>query len=170
MVTKKIIMAWNECDIEIANVQDDGTFPTGSLTSVGTIKDKSSTLEPSDGDKLEMKKTGGKVVASEELEGDFVLKTRVIEPTDEFKTMLGVGATEDGEFKVKTHLVTDNFAVKVTPKHIGAVGIKAPYTAVKYKPGWSEEDGNYADVEFNILHGPADYWYSQFKKTAATGD
>ena len=54
--TQKVIMAWSECEIEIAKAQEDGNFPTTGLTKVGVIKDKSSTLEPSDGDKLEMKK------------------------------------------------------------------------------------------------------------------
>lgn len=165
---QKVIMAWSECDIEIAKSLETGEFPTEGLTSVGVIKDKSSTLEPSDGDKLEMKKTGGKVVASESLEGGYVLKTRVIEPTDEFMESLGLGAagTDGGDFDVKTHLVADQHAVKVTPKKVGAVGIKAPVTDVAYKPGWSEEDGNYVDLEFNILQGAADYWYSRFKKSA----
>lgn len=166
---KKIIMAWSECDIAITPSQDDGSFPTTELTSIGPIKDKSSRLEPSEGDKLEMKKTGGKVVASEAQEGGFVLKTRVIEPTDDLLAQLGLGAAAaSGDFNVKTHLVDGNYAVKLTPKKVGAVGIKAPVTEVKYMPGWSEEDGNYADLEFNIIHGPANYWYSRFKKTAST--
>lgn len=168
MATERIIMAWNECDISIAPSQEDGSFPTTNLTSVGTIKDKSSTLEPSDGDTLEMKKTGGKVVASESNEGGFLLKTRVIEPTSALMTMLGLGTAEGDDFKVKTHIVDGNFAVKVEPKKAGAMGVKAPLTDVKYKPGWSEEDGNYVDLEFNILQGPADYWYSRFKKVAST--
>lgn len=165
---QKIIMAWSECDIAIALSLEDGTFPTSELTSVGVIKDKSSTLEPSDGDTLEMKKTGGKVVAKETLEGGYTLKTRVIEPTDELMTLLGLGATSGEEFNVTTHLVAEQYAVKVTPKKTGAVGIKAPTTNVMFKPGWSEEDGNYVDLEFEILQGAADYWYSRFKKGAAT--
>ena len=167
--SKKIIMAWSECDIEIAKSQADGLFPTEGLTKVGTIKDKSSSLEPSDGDKLEMKKTGGKVVASETLEGGYLLKTRVIEPSDDLMTSFGLGSVgEGGDFNVKTHVVSEQYAVKVTPKKVGAVGIKAPVTDVAFKPGWSEEDGNYVDLEFNILQGAADYWYSRFKKTAQT--
>lgn len=166
--SERIIMAWSECEIEIAKSLADGTMPTEGLTSVGTIKDKSSTLEPSDGDKLEMKKTGGKVVASETLEGGYLLKTRVIEPTDEFMERLGLGTVSEEGINVTTHLVNDNYAVRVTPKKVGATGIKAPVTEVSYKPGWSEEDGNYADLEFNILQGGADYWYSRFKKPAST--
>ena len=35
-------------------------------------------------------------------------------------------------------------------------------------PGWSEEEGNYADIEFEIIKGAAGYWYSKFTKKAAT--
>lgn len=159
----KIIMAWSECGIEIGKTPEDESMAK-TLKSVGTIKDKSSTLEPSDGDTLEAKKTGGKTVAKETQEGGFVLSTRVIEPTNELLTELGLGAaSEEDDFNVKTHLVADPYSVKVTPKNKGAIGIKAPKTNVTYKPGWSEEEGNYADIEFEIVQGATDVWYTRFK-------
>ncbi|MDE6080116.1 MAG: hypothetical protein K2G35_08645 [Duncaniella sp.] len=168
MPKKKIIMAWSKCAFEIGKTSDDDSMAT-SLTNIGKIKDKSSTLEPSDGDSLEMKATGGETVAKEAQEGGFKAVTRVIEPTDELLTLLGLGeAATDGDFKVKTHLVDGDWSLKITPKNVGAKGIKAPKTNITYKPGWSEEDGNYADLEFEFLKGEADYWYSRFVKTAAT--
>lgn len=166
---EKKIMAWSECSIEIGQTTDD-TMAT-NLVSIGTIKDKSSSLEPSDGDALEAKSTGGHTVAKEAQEGGFVLKTRVIEPDDSLLTTLGLGEIKDSEFNVKTHIVDGDFSVKVTPKNVGAKGIKAPKCSVAYKPGWSEEEGNYADLEFDILLGEAGYWYSRFTKasTAAGG-
>lgn len=166
MAEKKIIMAWSECTIEIAQTPSDDSFATEALTSIGTIKDKSSTLEPSDGEVLEAKATGGKTVAKEVQEGGFTFKTRVIEPTDELLVKLGLAAAEESELKVKTHIVAGDWSLKVTPKNIGARGIKAPKTTISYKPGWSEEEGNYADIEFEILNGGAGYWYSHFKKAA----
>ena len=62
-----------------------------------------------------------------------------------------------------------SFSVKVTPKNVGAKGIKAPKTNIIYKPGWSEEEGNFADLTFEILFGEQDYWYSRFTKAAAAG-
>ncbi len=167
-MNKNIIMAWSKCQIEIAPAKEDGTMPTEGLTSVGTIKDKSSTLEPSDGDSLEAKATGGIRVAKETQEGGFTIKTRIIEPTDELKTILALGvAAETGDFNVKTHVVEQQFAVKLTPKNKGAKGIKAPLASVSYKPGWSEQEGRYADLGFEILKGAADYWYSEFTTTEA---
>ena len=169
---KKVIMAWSKCKFEIGKTKDDDTMAE-TLTDIGTIKDKSSTLEPSDGEELEMKATGGETVAKETQEGGYKATTRVIEPTDELLTLLGLGevvsgeGADKGDFKVTTHIVDGNWSLKITPKNAGAKGIKAPKTSITYKPGWSEEDGNYADIDFEILKGDAGYWYSKLTKPTA---
>lgn len=171
-MAKKIIMAWSKCKFEIGKTKDDDTMAE-TLTDIGTIKDKSSTLEPSDGESLEMKATGGETVAKETQEGGFKATTRVIEPTNELLTLLGLGevvstdGADKGDFKVSTHIVDGDWSLKITPKNTGAKGIKAPKTSITYKPGWSEEDGNYADIDFEIIKGDAGYWYSIFTKKAA---
>ncbi len=158
-------MAWSQCKIEIAQAQENGGMPS-SLTDIGTIKDKSSTLEPSDGETLEAKATGGVTVAKEVTEGGLTLKTRIIEPDDQLRTLLGLGSTSSDGFDVKTHIVEGHFAVKLTPKNVGAKGINAPKASIIYKPGWSEEEGHYADLEFEILRGDQ-YWYHLFTKQAS---
>lgn len=167
MTAKKrnIKMAWSKCDIEIGKTGENGAMAT-ELTSIGTIKDKSSTLEPSDGETLEAKATGGETVAKEAQEGGLTLKTRVIEPEDSLLTTLGIAKTEGEELQVTTHIVEGDYSVKVTPKNVGAKGIKIPCSTITYKPGWSEEEGNYADIEFEVLKGAAGYWYSKFTKKA----
>lgn len=166
MAKKNIKMAWSKCTIEIGQAPEDGTMAT-TLTDIGTIKDKSSTLEPSDGDTLEAKATGGITVAKETQEGGLTLKTRVIEPEDSLLILLGIAATSGEELQVTTHLVSGEWSVKVTPKNVGAKGIKIPCSTIAYKPGWSEEEGNYADIEFEVVKGAGDYWYSKFTKAAA---
>lgn len=164
-------MAWSKCTIEIAKTGTDDTFNGTGMQSIGIIKDKSTTLEPSDGDVLEMKATGGETVAKETQEGGYTLKTQVIEPDEELYELLALGeevaeeGDDKGDFKVKTHLVDGDWSVKVTPKNVGARGIKVPLASISFKPGYSEENGNYADIEFEILKGAQDYWYSRFKKT-----
>lgn len=162
-------MSWSKCKIEIGTAVSGGASMPTALSSVGVIKDKSTTLEPSDGEVLEMKQTGGRRVAKEEGEGGYVLKTRIIEPTDELYTTLGLGSVDSTstELQVKTHVVSGNFGVKLTAKNIGAKGIKAPFTSISFKPGYSEEDGQYVDLEFEILQGAAAYWYSKFTVKAA---
>lgn len=162
-----IVMAWSECEIEIGAIGSNDAMGA-SLASIGTIKDRSSFLESSDGDSLEMKSTGGHTVDKEFGEGGFALRTRVIEPDGTLEAALGLTTTaaSQGEVTIKTHLVDGYKSVKVTPKNVGAWGIKAPKCKITYKPGWSEEDGNYADLSIEILHGAAGYWYSKFQKAA----
>lgn len=165
MATKKI-MAWSKCTFEIGKTGDSDAMAT-ELTNIGTIKDKSSSLETSEGDALEMKATGGETVAKEVLEGSFKATTRVIEPTDELLSLLGITTDgTEGEKQVKTHIVEGDWSLKITPKNVGAKGIKAPKCSITFKPGWSEEEGNFADIDFEILKGDAGYWYSRFVKTA----
>ena len=163
MAASNVVMAWSQCSIEIGAVGEEGAMGL-SLASIGHIKDKSATLEASEGEKLEMKATGGKTIAEEELEGEFVLKARVIEPDDAFYTTLGLGAVNELKYDVKTHVVSGYRSVKLSPKNTGATGIEAPKCSVKFHPGWSEEDGHFADMEFRILQATADVWYTRFKK------
>ncbi len=165
-MAKKKIMAWSKCDFRIGKTGGGDTM-AATLFNIGTIKDKSSSLEASDGDSLEMKATGGEIVAEESLEGGYVAKTRVIEPTEDLETMLGIAKTVAEEQQITTHIVDGDWSLQITPKNVGAKGIRAPKCSVKYKPGWSEEEGNYVDLEFNILKGDAGYWYSRFSKKEA---
>ena len=134
------------------------------------IKEKSTTLEATDGESLELKKTGGKTVDSVETEGGFELITTVIEPSKLYKTL---GLTSDdydttGKMKVKTHVVEDRYAVKLTPKRVGGKGLEAPLCQVSFKPAGSEEEGGSAEVRFKFLFGAAGYWYERFKKLASS--
>lgn len=165
----KIIAIWLECDIDIAKAKDDETFPTEGLESIGVIKEKSTTLEASDGESFKLNKTGGQIVDMVETEGDFELVTTVIEPTKLYKTL---GLTDEdfddkGRMKIKTHVVEDRYAVRLTPKRVGGIGIEAPLTQISFKPTGSEEEGGSAEVRFKFLFGAAGYWYERFKKLAA---
>ena len=165
----KIIAIWLECDIEIAKTPEDESFPTEGLENIGTIKQKSTTLEATDGETFELKGSGGHTVDVVETEGGFALKTTVIEPTKLYKAL---GLTADdyddkGRMKVKTHVVVDRYAVRLSPKRIGGMGIEAPVTQISFKPGGSEEEGGSAELTFNFIKGAQDYWYERFKKAAA---
>ena len=167
----KIIAIWLECDIEIAKCKNDESFPTEGLESIGTIKNKSTTLEATDGESLELKSTGGHTVDIVETEGSLQLKTTTIEPTSLYKVLGLTDAelTDSVEQGIKTHVVDKRFAVKLTPKRIGGIGYKFPVTQVSVKPGGSEEEGGSAEITFNVIK-PADEsvaWYTRFKKAAA---
>lgn len=164
-----IIMGWSKCSIKIGETPN-GEGMASTLTSVGTIKNQSATLESEEGDALEAVATGGEIVAKESLEGGYTLTCRVIEPTDALYTLLGLGAADSQDntaFNVTTHLVGKSFSVEVTPKNAGARGIRAPKTNVTFAAGWSEEEGNFADLTFELVHGDAGYWYQRFTTSTA---
>lgn len=166
----KIIMNWSKADVAIAKSLADGTMPE-ALLAIGVIKDKSTTLEASEGEELKATASGGIVVASERLEGGYSIKTRVINPSDELYERLGLGKVTAEKLDVTTHVVADNYAVRVTPKNIGATGVEAPQTSVSFLPGHSEDEGSYVDITFNILPVLDDdfnvsKWYTRFKKKA----
>lgn len=177
----KIIMAWSKCKVEFGATGANDAFAT-NLTNVGTIKNQTTTLTASDGDSLQAVATGGEIVAEEQLEGTLLLETTIIEPTDALLTALGIGKTDEGEFKVKTHIVPGDYSVKVTPKNNGAKGIKAPVCRISVAPSFGEDTGNELKLSFRIFkttgipetpasgNTPAidnNYWYSRFTTTEA---
>lgn len=149
---KKIIMSWSKCKIEVGETGENEEMAT-TLTNVGTINDKSTTLATEDGETLTATATGGIVVAEEEGEPVVSLTTRVKEMDfDKEKMFTGATISESGdELTVKTNVVSKDFSVKLTPKNIGSIGIKARRTHVSFRPGSSEEEGSYVDLTFKIL-------------------
>ena len=77
-----------------------------------------------------------------------------------------VKSQEGDELTVKTNVVPDDFSIKLTPKNIGAVGIKARRTHVSFRPGSSEEEGQFVDLTFKILQCEDGELYKKFKVKA----
>lgn len=162
-----VVMSWSECSIKIGKTGVADAM-SASLTSIGNIKDKSTTLESTEGEKLQAKATGGKLIAQEEREGEMVLKTRVIEDDFAFLATL-IGATNDStakELKVTSHIVADDYSVELSPKNVGATGLKIRKAHVSYKPGFSEEEGHFADLTFTVLECADGELYTKFTKKA----
>jgi hypothetical protein len=165
----KPIMSWSKCKIEIGKTGASDAMAQ-TLTDIGIIKDKSTTLAAEDGESLTAKATGGVVVAEEEGEPVITLTTRVIEPTYALETLLTgavVGGTDNDELTVKSNVVSDDFSVKLTPKNIGAIGIKARRTHVSFRPGHSEEEGHFVDLTFKILACDDGELYKKYRVKAA---
>ena len=170
----QIIMSWSGCNIKDGISTGTKAMPAvADMTALGVIKDKSTSLEATDGEELKATASGGVQVAYEQLEGGFQLTTRVKEPANILLERYGLGkaTSEGGDFEVKTHVVQSVRAVEVTPKNVGATGIKAPQCTVKFKPGRSEEEGEYVDITYVILpilnaDFEVEHWYSRFKKPA----
>lgn len=179
--SKKIIMAWGKCKFEIGDTEENDAFAT-DLSSVGVIKDQTTALTANDGDQLQMKATGGEVVAQEDLEGTLEIEATVIEPSAELYQALGIADAESGgEQKVKTHIVPGDKSVKITPHNKNAWGVKAPLCRIKVAPAMDEENGNSVKITASVFKttGVAattdadgkeidnNYWYSRFKTSEA---
>lgn len=163
-MSKTIIMSWSKCKIEVAKTTDDETMPT-SLTDIGTINDRSTTLATEAGEDLTATATGGVIVAIEEGEPTVTVTTRVKE-MDFDKEAMFTGATvntDKTELTVTSNVVADEFAMKLTPKNIGAIGIKARRTHVTFHSGSSEEEGAYVDLTFRILPCTDGELYKKFR-------
>lgn len=158
----KIVMSWSKCKIEIGKTGENDAM-AATLTDIGTINDKSTTLATEDGETLTATATGGIVVAEEEGEPTVTITTRVKEPSFALETLLTGNAVADNELTVKTNVVSDDFSVKLTPKNIGAIGIKARRTHVSWRPGSSEEEGHYVDITFKILACADGELYKKFR-------
>lgn len=161
---KKIIMSWSKCKILLGLTGANDAFAT-TLFNLGIINDKSTTLATEDGETLEAKATGGIVVAQEEGEPIVTLTTRIKEMDFETEAKLtGATVSIDGdELKVTTNLVNGDYSVKLIPKNIGAIGIKARRCYVSFRPGHSEEEGSFVDVTFKILACEDGELYTKFR-------
>nr|DAS34909.1 MAG TPA: hypothetical protein [Caudoviricetes sp.] len=161
---KSIIMSWSKCKVEVGKTGDNDAMAT-DLKSVGTINDKSTTLATEDGESLTATATGGVIVAQEEGEPVITITTRVKEMDFDTENMFtGAAKSTDGdELTVKTNVVSDDFSVKVTPKNIGATGIKVRRSHVSFRPGSSEEEGQYVDLTFKVLACEDGELYKKFK-------
>lgn len=167
MKRKKIIMSWSKVIIEVGRTGVDDAMST-EMFSVGTINDKSTSMTTSDGDTLEAKATGGITVAEEEGEPGIEVTYRVKEMDFDTEGLFtGAEENEDGELVVKTNKVDDDFSLKITPKNIGAKGLKARRTHVKFRPGHSEEEGSYVDVTHKIMECEDGELYRYFRVKAA---
>lgn len=164
-MAKKIIMSWSKCKIEVGKTGEDEAMAV-SLTNIGIINDKSTTLATEDGEKLTATATGGIVVAEEEGEPGVTITTRVKEMDFDIEKIFTGATVSEEELVVKTNVVSDDFSVKLTPKNIGAIGIKARRTHVSFRPGSSEEEGSYVDLTFKILACSDGELYKKFRVKA----
>ena len=99
------------------------------------------------------------------------IKNQIEASTSDFdkeKMFNGAEVSEDGdELTVKTNVVSDDFSVKLTPKNIGAIGIKIRRSHVSFRPGSSEEEGSYVDLTFKVLACSDGELYKKFRVKAA---
>ncbi len=158
-----IVMSWSKCKIEVGKTGEADAMAT-ELKNIGIVNDRSTSLSKEDGEKLTAKATGGIIVAEEESEGVVTITTRVKEMGfDIEKLFTGAVVGSDGDLTVTSNVVRDNFSLKLTPKNTGAIGIKARKTSVSFKPGYSEEEGNFVDLSFKVIACADGELYKKFR-------
>lgn len=160
-----IIMSWSRVKAEIGKTGENDAMAT-QLQTVGIIKDKSTSLSIEDGEKLTAVATGGIVVAEEEGEPTVSVTMRVMEMDFATETLLTGAVAGSDKLTVKSNVVNGYYSLKLTPKNIGAIGIKARKTHVSFRPGYSEEEGQYVDLTFKILACEDGELYEKFKVKA----
>ena len=158
-------MSWSRVKAEIGKTGENDAMAT-VLQTVGIIKDKSTSLSIEDGEKLTAVATGGIVVAEEEGEPTVSVKMRVMEMDVATETLLTGAVAGSDKLTVKSNVVNGNYSLKLTPKNIGAIGIKARKTHVSFRPGYSEEERQYVDLTFKILACEDGELYEKFKVKA----
>lgn len=159
----RLIMAWSKCRIDIGLTPDDESMAADStLFNIGVIRNNTTSLTTEDGDALQAIETGGAIVAEEKQEGTFSLSTEVIEPSDELYTKLGIAHMSGEDVLVDTHIVPGNFSLKLSPKNLGAKGIKAPKCSISVSPSFGDDTGHAVVLNFSVVKGDAGYWYSKF--------
>ena len=164
----EIIMSWSEADIKIGKTGAADAIAV-TLTDVGVIKDKTTNMASTDGAQLKATATGGKLVAVQGSDGEITIKTRIIEPDFEMLSTLldsTLNVAKD-DLIVKSHVINDPYSVVVTPKNLGATGVKVRKASVSYVTGRSEEEGEFADLTFIVLTCADGELYTKFKKKAA---
>lgn len=158
----RIIMSWSKCKIDLAPMPDDESMADSGLFNVGIIRNNTTSLSAEDGDALQAIETGGAIVAEERQEGTFSLSTEIIEPSDDLYVNLGLGRKSGEDLLVDTHVVPGYYSLKLTPKNIGAKGIKIPKASISVTPAFGDDTGHALTLNLSILKGDAGYWYSKF--------
>lgn len=165
---KTVIMSWSEVLVLFGETGTDDAMAT-TLYTLGIINNKSTSLTYTEGETMTATATGGKTVAEEYSEGTVEVTTRIKEMDFETENLLTGSEieTESGDLVVTTHVVEKEMSLKVVPKNIGGIGLRARRCKVKFVPGYSEEEGHFVDVTFKILECEDGELYRKFRVKAA---
>lgn len=162
-----VIMAWGKCSIALKE-NTGSEFPDNltGFTLLDNIKEDSTSMDMVEGDEYVAKTTGGIVIARERAEGAFILKTTLIEPSDELYTFLGIGKPSGTAQNITSTVVSGIFSLRLDPRNIGAIGIEVPTVSITASPKFSDKEGWSLILSFSINHNGT-YHYRRYKKKKA---
>lgn len=128
-----VILSWGECDVY--------TKKAGEATYKKEPKpvDQSTTVEPSEGEKMEAKVEGGKLEAAQQLANSYLAKYQ-----------LRVAESKNSNITHKNGVVDEEYSLAIVPKNKAAIGIIIDRASV-----------NVLDNTFNSKEGIVDeYCYT----------
>jgi hypothetical protein len=136
MATKTVTISWGTPKVEVRKVSDtDGAF-----TAFATPVDGTTTLETTQGDKMEATVEGGENEAVKYKKSTYELTfdvRQVPERTDPIQDVDGV--------------VDDEYEVRITPENVNALAIHIFRASVNVQTSYSAEEGIKRTYTFSVL-------------------
>ncbi len=152
--TKTSATAWGEVVMKIGTPTENNAM-SENLASIGYVKEDSISLETEDGEKLEWKAVGGKVVDTLTKEGKISIKCQIKNLNKEnLEKFWNIEEDEaSGKLKVLGMTNSNKYSVLLEPKVEKAETFEAPYCSVSMKPTFTEKEGWGQEVTFTLLSG-----------------
>ena len=72
----------------------------------------------------------------------------------------------NGNLLYKSNVTSNNYSVEITPKNVGATGVRIRKASLAYKDGYSEDEGHYAELTFTVIACADGELYTKFKREA----
>ena len=136
---KSLILSWGECDAYVKKA--------GETTYKKEPKpvDQSTTLEPTEGEKMEAKVEGGKLEAAHQLANSYLAKYQ-----------LRVAESKNSNITHKNGVVDDEFSLAIVPKNKAAIGIIIDRASVNVLDNtYNSKEGIVDEFRFTVLE-PSD--------------
>lgn len=144
--------AWGE-QIVSFGTPAAGDAMSASLTSIGTIKEDSVSIEKADGTVLELYGTGHVLVDKLKGEPSLTLKFTLVGISDAAIALFWDAAKVTTRTSVASLVNSTKKSVKLASKVVGSDTLEAPYCEVSMGPLFSEKEGWTAEISVTIIKG-----------------
>ena len=132
---KSVILSWGECDVYVKK--------TGETTYKKDPKpvDQSTTVEPSEGEKMEAKVEGGKLEAAQQLANSYLAKYQ-----------LRVAESKNSNITHTNGVVEEEYSLAIVPKNKAAMGIIIDRASVNVLDNtFNSKEGIVDEYRFTVL-------------------
>lgn len=144
--------AWGSLVISFGTPAAGDTM-SASLTSIGTIKEDSVSIEKADGTVLELYGTGHTLVDKLKGEPTLTLKFTAIGITAAAVALFWDAAVVTTRTTVASMINSKKLSVKLASLVVGSDTLEAPYCEVSMGPLFSEKEGWTAEISVTLIKG-----------------